>query len=398
MTTDRTRLVLHVINSLGLSGGAEQQLVTNLDHFEDPRIRHHVAYLYSVTDPSWLDTMSTPITALNGQPGHAPLPVSGVRLLRLVRELRPDLIHCSLADSALISRLVGRVTGTPVLESLVNISHEPIRAVDSAAVRPWKLQMHRGVDRLTIGNVTAFHALTDEVARSWVDTVGIDPATITVIPRGLSFDLLDGAALEGEQRLALRRELADDAEVLVLAVGREEPQKGHRYLLEAMSEVVAGGVDARLVMMGRRGSSTAAIVDQIETLGLGDRVTRLGVRSDVYRHMSAADMLVFPSLFEGLGVSLLEAMGCGLPVVVFDRPPMNQLVDAGETGLVVPERDPGALADAIRRLASDPGLRSDLGAKAARKARESYGIANTAGRLENLYRTLLFGPDGKTPG
>lgn len=391
MAAVRQRLVLHVINSLGLSGGAEQQLVTNLGRFSDPTIRHHVAFLYNGTpDTSWEPGMQVPVTALNGSRESARLLASGIRLHRLVRKLKPDLIHCSLLDASLISRVVGRMTHISVLESLVNISHESIRTVDSIAVKMWKLRVYRELDRLTMRRVTAFHALTEEVARSWVDTVGIDRDKVTVIPRGVSMDLLDDGELTTQEREDLRRELTDDPKaLLVLAVGREEPQKGQRYLIEAFAEVHRARGDAHLVMAGRAGSSSRALDSQIAQMGIGDRVHRLGVRTDILRLMRAADVMVFPSLYEGLGVSLIEGMGSGLPVVVFDRPPMNQIVEQAKTGLVVPERDSASLAQAIVSVGADPEMAARLGDEAARTVRANYEAGNTADRLEQLYRTIL---------
>lgn len=391
MTAVIQKLVLHVINSLGISGGAEQQLVTNLEMFKDPTIQHHVTYLYG-GDPgiSWESRMRVPVTPLNGSRETAPLLTSGVRLNRLVRDLRPDLIHCSLLDASLISRVVGWLTGTPVLESLVNISHESIRTVDSNAIKLWKLGIYRYLDRLTMRRVTAFHALTEEVARSWVETIGLDRVRITVIPRGVSLDLLNEAALTPAEREGLRRELMGDPDgLLVLAVGREEPQKGHRYLIEAVARVAGSRGDAHLVMAGRPGSSSDAIGAQISELGIDDRVHRLGVRTDVFRLMRAADLMVFPSLYEGLGVSLIEGMGSGLPIIVFNRAPMNQIIEHDRTGLVVPDRDPAALAEAILSLATDPRLSSRLRNEAARTVRAKYEIGNTAEQLERLYRTIL---------
>lgn len=384
-----SRLILHVINSLGLSGGAEQQLFSNLERFRDERLRHHVVYLYSDDDPSWIAQMPVPVTPLNGAASRVFLPLSATRLRRLVRELRPDLIHCSLTDASLISRVVGRTTGTPILESLVNISHEPIRTVDSAAVKGWKLAVYRGLDRATIGRDESFHALTEEVARSWVDTIGIDRSRIQVVPRGVSFDAIEDVRRSGDREV-LRKELLGDAEVpFLLAVGREEPQKGHRYLIEAMGELVEGGSDAHLVMAGRSGSSSAGITDLIDQRGLAGRVHRLGVRSDVHSLMYAADVMVFPSLFEGLGVSLIEAMGSGLPVVVFDRPPMNQVVEDEVTGLIVEDRNPAALAGAMRGLLTDPGQAGRLGAAAEAVVRSEYDIEKTARRMEDLYLSVL---------
>jgi glycosyltransferase involved in cell wall biosynthesis len=295
-----------------------------------------------------------------------------------------------LFDASFISRFVGRITGTPVLESLVNISHESIRVVDNSAVKPWKLNLYRQVDRATMSSVTAFHALTEEVARSWEDTVGLRRDRIVVIPRGVEVDKYGPGILEPDERRTLRQNLTGNPEgLLILAVGREESQKGHRYLIEAMETINGAVTGANLVMAGRTGSATDSLTEQITSLGLGDRVHRVGVRADIDRLMSAADIMVFPSLFEGLGVSLIEGMASSLPIVVFDRPPMNQILEHRRTGLIVADRDVLGIAQAVITLAQDPELANRLGHQAAREARTTYDIRHTSRRMEQLYRDLL---------
>ena len=125
--------VVHVINSIATTGGAEHQLVTNLRSFSDPTLRHSLVCLYDVT-PSRRDEIpaEVPVVHLYGMGTARPGPWGRARdLTGVLRDLDPDVIHCSLADAALASRFAGRRLGVPVVETLVNIANEKVKAVDN---------------------------------------------------------------------------------------------------------------------------------------------------------------------------------------------------------------------------------------------------------------------------
>ena len=390
------KTVLHVINSLGISGGAEQQLVSNLQRFTDGRLRHAIAYLYSYDFETRNEQVPAgvtlyPLREIGERRGQW---TSVRRLSRLVDEVRPDLIHCALAEAAVASRIVGRLRGIPVVESLVNISHEPIRCVDNPNVTPTKLRFHMLLDRATMRGVTHFQALSPAVSQSWQRVVGLDPQHITVIPRGIDMDELTQAAQAGPGRAALLAELGIPESAFVLvAVGRHEAQKGHRYAIEAMPAILREVPDAVLLIAGRPGNRTPSLRRAIHDLALDQSVHLLGRRRDIAAIVAAADLFVFPSLFEGLGVSLLEAMALGAACLVSDAPPMNATISDGMTGLVFEPMDSAALAEVVVRAAHDPALRSALGERANDEIHRHYRLDDTARRVERL----LLKQAGLTP-
>lgn len=153
-----------------------------------------------------------------------------------------------------------------------------------------------------------------------------------------------------------RLRLDSNAEV-VLAVGRQEYQKGHRHLIDAFARVSESRPQARLLIAGREGHATKDIAKRISDLGLNDLVTVLGHRDDVADVMATADLFVFPSLYEGLGGALIEAMALGLPVVASDLPALREVVQEGENADLVPPGDAHSLALAIFGLLDDSDRR-----------------------------------------
>ena len=390
--TGRDRLlVLHLIDSLGRSGGAEQQLVANLGRMSDPRLRHHVLCLYEPDDTSRAPELPESVglsVATDGRRGGR------LRLARAVDRcvvgLDPDLIHCSLPDAALGARLAGWRRRIPVIESLVNISHEPVRIQDNPAVSRVKLAAHRALDRVTMRRVARFHALSGAVARSWIDTVRLPADRIVVIPRGVEVPPAPTAEERDRTRAGLLAELGvGSSSLMILNVGRQVAQKGQIYALRAMPAILGRFPDTVLVSAGSQGPLTPVLGAEARRLGLERHVRWLGIRSDIPRLMAAADVFVFPSLYEGLGVSLLQALAAGLPCVTTDRPPMTEVVDHEVTGLLAPAGEPAALAAAVVRLGEDAALRVRLGAAGRQRVRDSFDLATTSDAIERMYLDAL---------
>lgn len=388
----RTPRVAHLIDSLGISGGAERQLVANMRSFDHDLIHHDVVLLREAKASRVADLPSSVHTWLLNDGKPTGRIRSALSLHKLVNEQKFDLIHASLPDSALIARMVGLATGTVVVESLVNISHEPIRTVDNPSVTPTKLQLHTWLDRITTARVRRFHAVSDAVAESWSRTVKIDPGRIDVVPRGIDLsEFTVDEVSRAEHRRSVREEFGLNSDAfLVLAVGRQEPQKGHRYLLEAASLLTSRIPDLHVLIVGREALSSQTLVSQVEELDLTNTVTMTGARRDLPRLLAATDIFAFPSLFEGNGGNaLMEAMAVGLAIVTTGAAPMTDLVPNERYGILVPPRDAEKLASALARLASEPDLRSRLGDAARERAQGFASPEELARRYEAWYRSIL---------
>jgi len=384
--------ILHVIDSLSAAGGSERQLVNNLQHFSDPEMEHRVAYL-----DEWAYNVKHLVPAhiqveCLFQPGERRRDAvrSALRLRRVMREWRPDLVHCSLARASLACRLA--TIGLPVvlMQSLVRVGYEPDRFVDDPYLRRWKVEAYRRLDMATSRKVRLFHAVSQTVAESWVRTAKIPQPKIRVVPRGVDVEALETHAASGPKRGDLLQALGLTPDGLVLvAVGRQEAPKGHRYLLEALH--LLGETDPPIVLLvaGRAGNVTADLERTIDQFALRPQVRMLGQRDDVPALLAMADLFVFPSLHEGMPGALLEAMALGCPCVASAIGPVREIVTDGVNAVLVPPRDAEALARAISVLQVDTDLRLALGTAAMAHVREHFSAQVAASRLEMLYREAV---------
>ena len=177
----------------------------------------------------------------------------------------------------------------------------------------------------------------------------------------------------------------------LICVASLEEYKGHRYLLDALARLRAAGVDARCLLVGD-GELRTMLECRRDQLGLRRHVTFCGPQpaDHVRELLDRADAAVLPSVvtstgkMEGIPVALMEAMAVGLPVVATNISGVGELIKDGHTGLLVPQRDPPALAEAIARLARNPELRQTLVARGRERVRHDFDLRRNVDRLHAL--------------
>jgi glycosyltransferase involved in cell wall biosynthesis len=383
-TTAPTLTVVYVINQLG-PGGAEKSLSALIPHFGSAGIRMIVACLkdYSAHYPADAHPPCE-VRLLEGSSWLA----KARSLRRLLREVEADLVHTTLFDADLVGRLAAVGTGVPVLSSLVSTTYEPARLLDPGVSR-LSLAAVKLLDQVTAHLLTDhFHAITEAVRESAVRTLKLPPARITVIGRGRPAESLPYPA--ENRRRVMRAELgvADD-EVLVVNVGRQEYAKGQRYLLRAF-EILAGRVpNVRLLVVGRRGNASAELDRLLASSAAADRIRFAGSRDDVPDLLAAADVFVFPSVYEGLGGAVIEAMAMGLPVVASDLPALREVVEDGRNGVLVPPSQPDALASALENLLLSQETAAAFGRRSREIFLERFQIEQIADRMVAMYRDVV---------
>jgi glycosyltransferase involved in cell wall biosynthesis len=169
-------------------------------------------------------------------------------------------------------------------------------------------------------------------------------------------------------------------------VTRLHDSKGNSYLVDAARLVLEQRRDARFVLVGE-GPLRADLEAQAARLGLGDRFLFAGFAKDVPRVVSAFDMSVFPSLWEGTPLTVFEALAMGKPIVATDADGLVDVLTHDRDALIVPKRNAEALAEAIVRMAGTPELRWRLGAEARTTSRQ-YDIVTFVRKMERLYDLL----------
>jgi glycosyltransferase involved in cell wall biosynthesis len=176
----------------------------------------------------------------------------------------------------------------------------------------------------------------------------------------------------------------------LLTVARLTAQKSLDTLIDAMALLSDRHAAARLTIIGD-GPARAALEEQTRHLSLQERVKFLGLvpQRDLPPHYAQCAVFVLPSVREGMGLVLAEALLCGAPVIAANSGGVTDIVKDGETGLLVPERDPHALAAAIERILSDPALAARLAANGAARVRQRYTRAPVAQQFEEIYKSVL---------
>jgi len=218
------------------------------------------------------------------------------------------------------------------------------------------------VERWTVQNATHIIANSNATKKELVEVYNTDPSKVSVVPCAVAPSSFEVAS-DQVRVSAFRQAIAESDELIVLYVGRLDPEKGIDTLLEAFEAARIDG--ARLCLAGR-GKLLGDLREKAKHLGLEGRVAFLGyVENPVLAHLyHCSDMLVCPSLYEPFGMVVPEAMLQGVPVIASSVGGLEEQIEEGRTGLLVPSGNVPALATAIRRLAENPVLRKALGTAA----------------------------------
>lgn len=279
-----------------------------------------------------------------------------------------DLLHAHMYRAEVVGARAALAAGTAVVMATVHSSR--VRSAEDIATLAALTPV---MDRLIVPSASI-------VAKVRSEGRG---ASFSVIPNGVDlarFDLPAGVC-------SLRREFSIPAGAPLLGVvARLEPEKGHRYLQEAMPAILRGAPETWLVIVGE-----GSLDGELRALAASlpgpapDRITFTGRREDVAAITGDVDVAVLPSLREAQGISILEAMARRKPVVASAVGGIPEVLTNGLDGLLVPPADPAALADACIRLACSPELRARMGEAGRRTVEERFSLDAMVRRIEGVY-------------
>ncbi len=305
-----------------------------------------------------------------------------VKLIRLFRRLRPDIVHTHTAKAGTLGRLAARIARVP---ATVHTFHgHVLDGYFSPAVTRAFLGVERLLARLTDRLVTVSPRLRTELLAMGIGR----PEQVEVIPLGLDLERFRRA---GPVAPALRGSLGLEPGTFLLGiVGRLVPIKDHASLFQAVALLQPQDPPAHLAVIGD-GEERLRLEAIASRLGLDRRIHFLGWRTDLETILQELDVVICASKNEGTPVALIEAMAAGVPVVSTDVGGVADLIAHGETGWLVRPGDPPSLAHAIRRLLGDQGLRARLAAAGRPVALERHGVAGLIRRVEALYAAVVAG-------
>jgi glycosyltransferase involved in cell wall biosynthesis len=297
------------------------------------------------------------------------------RLFRLIRRFRPSIVHFFLPGAYLPGGPVALAAGVPIKIMSRRSLNDYQRGWPGAATA--EKFLHRRMDML-LGNA---RAITQELIQE-----GVPENKVKLIYNGAHVPAM--ATTKKEARAALD---IDEHAFVSVVVANLLPYKGHLDLIAALIEIADELPQPWTVLLvGRDGGSRAEIEGAIVQGGLAKHVRLLGERNDVPHILAAADVgILTPTRNEGLSNAILELMAAGLPMVVTDIGGNAEVVIDGQTGLVVPARNPKRLGDAVLNLAQDPKRREAMGDAARKRLAEQFCLTTCVERYCALYEDLL---------
>lgn len=379
----RIRLLL-VTDTAVLAPGGSERFLRNLVR-ELPESRYEIDLVQLAPEPAPERRVSAGIGVPHVRLLHWPIgpvygPRGGARFARLCAQVAfrgYDVVQSQHEKSDLMNALVPRVLGGAVRIS----SRRDMGFQKTPRLRDAFRRLNPRFDRI----VAPSRAILDALAAD----EGVAPDRLVEIPNGVDVDRFQPPDAAARAAARAAEGLADDT-LAVLCVASLSPIKRHEDLIDAFAALRTRLPSACLLLAGD-GPLAGALHERVAALGLGASVRFLGVRDDVARLLRAADVFALTSDSEGMSNAILEAQASGLPTVATRVGGNPQLVLEGETGRLVPARDPAALADAIAACA-DAGWRREAGARARARVEREHSIPAMARRYDALYASLLGQP------
>lgn len=377
--------IVYFITELNI-GGAEKVLVHFLRELDRRRYRPLVACLYGADGPIGDELRALGIRVVDlGMTAQWRLDAF-LRLVQLLRQVRPTILHSSLFHANVMGRLAGRLTGVPIIISCrQNISI-------GAQWREW-------VNRWTVGLDDRVIAVCELARKMELEQTGIPPGKVVTIYNAVDpsavaatnagqIDEAGNASIDSDVPGLMLAPKSDPTTVLIGTVCRFHPQKGLHYLIAAFAALLECIPQAHLVLVGD-GELRQALEEQAQALGVAAQITFTGFRTDVPAILAQLDLFVLPSLWEGLPLVLLEAMAARLPVVATAVGGTPELVVDGETGILVPPADVEALTTAMQQLLSAQDLRQRMGQKGRLRVEQEFSAAKAVRETTALYEQLV---------
>jgi glycosyltransferase involved in cell wall biosynthesis len=331
-------------------------------------------------------------------------PMALFDIVRLIRRIRPQVVHTHTSKAGALGRLAARLCR---VEAIVHTPHGhifygyygPILSTFFAIVERW-------LGRMTDALIT----LTEMGKQDYLDRRIVPAGRLVAIPSGVdlstyrngssrSFQAGNGHARSPERRHGVtgvlrgekkaRRAIGLPLEGPVIGLmGRLVPIKGHRIAVDALPAILQEFPDAQLIFVGE-GPERSRLAARAAQLGVADHLHLMGAQPELRRYYAACDLVLQPSLNEGMGRTVVEALAMGKPVIASRVGGLPELIHHGQNGLLISPASSSELADAVCSLLHDPARRHRMGAAACRSVTARYSVDAMVTAIDALYRKLV---------
>ncbi len=358
--------IFYVITSLGL-GGAEKLLLYYLKNLDKKKYSLYVC-CFREKPNELIEEMSDYAKIINLKVKNKFNPVIIFYILKLIREIKPDIIHTHLFQPRVYTTIAHLFSKYSIL---ITQKH--------SIVNPKKHNIFILFEMISIWMNKKVIAISQSVKKSLIKYEFIPKNKIFVLPNCIDYQAFN--------KSSNRQHMTSNNEIVIGTVGRLEKVKGINYLLLAMKIILAKFPEAILEIVGD-GSQTAELKQNSKKLGISNSVFFFGKFTDVIPFYNKMDVFVLPSILEGFGIVLLEAMAAGIPVVASNVDGIREVVIQGESGILIPPKNPDAIASAVIQLIENPQLVKSLVENGLKRAR-LFDVQEHVMKLESLYSNLL---------
>lgn len=358
--------ILYIITSMGI-GGAEKLLLSYLEKLDKKKYEFYVCSLREKPD-DLASKLAKNAVVINLKIKNRFNPLIVLHILKLIRKIRPDIIHTHLFQS----RVYGTIAHLFYRRSILITQKHSI-------VNPRKHSIFIFLEMISIRMNKVVIAISESVKSSLIKYEFVPQNKIFVLPNCIDnqsiLNISDSVTIEKKD------------ELIIGTVGRLEKVKGIEYLLLAMTIILTKFPNTKLEIIGD-GSQTNELKKITENLGISNSVRFLGKFADVIPFYKRMDIFVLPSVLEGFGIVILEAMAMGIPVVATDVDGIKEVVLNGESGILVPPKNHEAIANAVNYLIENLQVRERL-ITAGKKRAGLFDVQDHLMKLDKLYTGLL---------
>jgi|SoiMethySBSTD1v2_1073268.scaffolds.fasta_scaffold36957_4 glycosyltransferase involved in cell wall biosynthesis len=366
--------VLELLTSFQI-GGTERQVANLVRGLDSSRFDLRVACLRRFGELlGEIESLHVPVTEfrIGGKLYGPKTALEAMRLAQYLRRNRVQIVHTFGLYPNIFAVPVAKMAGVPIVLASIRDQGDILTPLQQRIQR-WSC---RFADCILVNATAIRERLVEQ---------GYDESRIVVIRNGIrpAHHNRSQDSAEARERWGVPRRAR-----LVVVLSRLNPMKGIEYFLDAAGILAARYPDTHFVVAGD-GEIRASLQERARNLGIADRVTFTGFRTDIPDLLAEASVSVLPSLSEGLSNTVLESMGAGIPVVATRVGGNPEVVEDGVSGFLVPPRDAGALAQAAGRLLADEPLARRIGQAGMERVARRFSVENSVRQTERIYRQLL---------